>query len=484
MKCTLFFLLGLLATGTIFSRVPFSNLPRWQANARIIENKQNTQPQNDLWNRKMKYLEWSQRFAQVFNLINRIVLNDALRLEQTWLKAPPEFVFQKSGPSVLQITLFPSQATQVLTRYLLIPWQDFSLKNVSEDVPFSQLFLQLYAVTDFAVIYESLPPQIPSAAEAQAMQRFQQVLNDLTSAYRVEQESFKNGNFPEHLQRISSRFYPYYSEIQVAIPGSRLQPFETELRPTSHRMLFVHWVPDRGPVHSIWLSPKADSTLSVYYLAAEDSLLSLFEQALTQALEKPADRATIYGQKVEQLQRFFRTAENEAQEVFKQFRRRLYRWLLLDERGKKSFNSGPFADYTPKRTPDTVLDFRPDLRNDILKIPAAQLNHLPQLLSLMEIYQEEARSNPGKWVEGNVVLGAPPHVYEPTAAELMVSEIGERVQVIVQAYGTQTVKRYLQKHGVSRPVVRFLRFRFEHVDVMGSGRFYYVDEMKEVTLTF
>ena len=143
-----------------------------------------------------------------------------------------------------------------------------------------------------------------------------------------------------------------------------------------------------------------------------------------------------------------------------------------------------FPDYTPKRTPDTMLDYRPDLQTRQDQLPPATLEALPVLLDAFETHQRLARQQPGEWVEGNVILGADPHEYHPSDEELLVSEIGKRIRLVVSGASKKDLSVILSRTGTSVREIIFGEISFRHVDVMGSGRFFYASEPKPIRIDF
>jgi hypothetical protein len=117
-----------------------------------------------------------------------------------------------------------------------------------------------------------------------------------------------------------------------------------------------------------------------------------------------------------------------------------------------------FPDYKPKVSPDTVLDYRPQIAAELDKLPAATRKNLPKLLELLEEYKKKSQQNPGNTEEGNQILGADAQEYVPSNEELIQSEIGARIKQVADA-----LKQKVEYHAIT----------FRHVDVMGSGRFFY-----------
>ncbi|MBL7138857.1 MAG: WG repeat-containing protein [Bacteroidales bacterium] len=141
-----------------------------------------------------------------------------------------------------------------------------------------------------------------------------------------------------------------------------------------------------------------------------------------------------------------------------------------------------FPDYQPKDTPDTMLDYMPSLLGDLAQIPPSNLSNLSNLIALYNQFKKQTKLHPGEWVDGNLVLGAREKEYRPSSAELMLMEIGERIGTIVSETDPETLKAKLKSVDHSPEKITFTRFFFIHYDVMGSGRFFYIDGMEEVSM--
>jgi hypothetical protein len=145
----------------------------------------------------------------------------------------------------------------------------------------------------------------------------------------------------------------------------------------------------------------------------------------------------------------------------------------------KSYDNETFGDYTPKNTPDISTDFMPELAPLIGILPAAQPENLNSLLEQFDHNFKKVKKKRGYWMDGNTILGARPREYFPTEEELILSEIGTRiVKIIYSSDQAGLTSVILKKHGH----IKFVEFTFTHVDVMGSGRFFYVDTMREVKI--
>jgi hypothetical protein len=142
-----------------------------------------------------------------------------------------------------------------------------------------------------------------------------------------------------------------------------------------------------------------------------------------------------------------------------------------------------FPGYEPKRTPDTVLDYRPALGETLGTLPEARPEHLARLLDLFKKYRAFAAADPGHMEPGRAFLGESER-YEASDAELFFSEIGQRTQAVVAAMDKTALKRRLIELGVTETSLTYGRVKIGHVDALGSGRFFYADPPEPVTIAF
>ena len=144
-----------------------------------------------------------------------------------------------------------------------------------------------------------------------------------------------------------------------------------------------------------------------------------------------------------------------------------------------------FPDYVPKQTPDTIEDYLrgPSKVYDTLsKSPKPELENIEELIEILEQCKKEAKDHPGNTGEGNVAIGADPDQYYPSDEELIVSEIGKRIQTIINDNSEDNLREYLKTINLNVKKIEFNEIYFRHVDVMGSGRFFYAEKKTEKTI--
>jgi len=150
-----------------------------------------------------------------------------------------------------------------------------------------------------------------------------------------------------------------------------------------------------------------------------------------------------------------------------------------------------FPDYEPKKTPDTIFDFGipPDSRifeifnklevNQSGLFPTMELKNLKTALEIFNKYTEEAEKNPGEFRKGNPILGAPEDEYIPSEAALIVSELGKLIQNVMFNSPRKDFEDYKKKNDIQDQELIYQEIEFDHMDVMGSGRFFYAHRVKE-----
>ena len=149
-----------------------------------------------------------------------------------------------------------------------------------------------------------------------------------------------------------------------------------------------------------------------------------------------------------------------------------------------------FPDYVPKRTPDTINDYishwaytsghKPE--EVLSRVPEPSLENLKDAIATFHEYRDKARKNPGKFVPGNMILGASPEECVPSVEALVVSEVGGVIKKIVGKTSKGDLAAYKKKHGIKNQKIVFVQVTFDHADIMGSGRFTYAYVGQEISM--
>ena len=139
-----------------------------------------------------------------------------------------------------------------------------------------------------------------------------------------------------------------------------------------------------------------------------------------------------------------------------------------------------FPDYEQKKTPDTIYDYLRTSESKIFEmlsnIGEPSLNNLRDIIILFNNYKKEAEKNPGVVRKGNIAVGAEPDQYYPSEVELIVSELGKMIRTIIKSNHNKDIVRIKRKYGIKSQKKKFIEIYFRHVDVMGSGRYFYAEK--------
>ncbi|MFX0041655.1 MAG: hypothetical protein ACFE8L_01970 [Candidatus Hodarchaeota archaeon] len=143
-----------------------------------------------------------------------------------------------------------------------------------------------------------------------------------------------------------------------------------------------------------------------------------------------------------------------------------------------------FPDYQPKKTPDTVFDYLRYPKSNIFKIldeiNVPNLEKLKIILSYFKRYKIEAKKNPGGFQKGNIAIGADLDQYYPSEEEILVSELGKMLKNIVESNPKRELEKVKLREGIKTQKIKFSEIIFRHVDVMGSGRYFYADKLEDI----
>ncbi|MFX1357897.1 MAG: hypothetical protein ACFFA8_11535 [Promethearchaeota archaeon] len=139
-----------------------------------------------------------------------------------------------------------------------------------------------------------------------------------------------------------------------------------------------------------------------------------------------------------------------------------------------------FPNYKPKKTPDTIHDYLKAPKSKIFEIISdigePSLNNLHDIINLFNKYVKKAKENPGGVRKGNIAIGADLDQYYPSEEELVVSELGKMIRRIIESNRKKDVDKLMKKNGIKSQKVEFSEIYFRHVDVMGSGRYFYAEK--------
>jgi hypothetical protein len=138
--------------------------------------------------------------------------------------------------------------------------------------------------------------------------------------------------------------------------------------------------------------------------------------------------------------------------------------------------------YTPKMTPDTVLDYRPGIERQYKSLPSRSVSALPQLIRTFQQLKTVAAKRQGRWVSGMTNLGANTREYRPSDAELLLAVVGNRIRRVVRRGSLGKINETLVNKGIKLEQITYNQFEFRHADVIGAGRYFYSSPPKRVVV--
>ena len=426
------------------------------------------------------YKAWTDLFAQALKLSGKLIFGDQLVLEINPKPNLGIYNFYDKNPGIVEVTVKPNGSNFPLVNYLLIPWQSFAITQ-SENLSISPIALyDILTVTDYAVIYTSALLVKQEDINFQYASDFDAAFKKLISIYENQNpEELENLNIPEGVQAISYEVFPNYISLYTAIPGSRMAEISEWEKVSQDRMLYLQQIPDIGQKKINWFKPS-DSFYDTYYASVENELLSLFNSALENAIKNPVERFNIYVSTKNKMRELFNAANSYVNFLYDKYEKLLANWLQLgDEEVAYPTIENIFGDYQPKLTPDTVIDYMPSIHDEFVNLPSPELTNLDELLEIFSRYKKESLENPGKWEEGNMILGANPKEYRPSRSELLLAEVGKMINYILDNNSPENIKNQLDTINAYVLSLDYKVFSFIHYDVMGSERFFYIGDIEE-----
>ena len=419
----------------------------------------------------MNYLAWLNIISLAVKLLNTPSGSDGI-VVKVFTETTTEIRLSNPKTTIYHIDLYRKETGIKLKGYILIPRQDIYASE-NEDrflFPFvpNAVFL---TVNEFAVIYEEAL-QEPAMPKSKTLEPYVVKVRKIIGVDENNKPVKAHDNYttPEGVQVIKQQVFPQYIDLQIAKTGSATIDYVSIKKMFPHQMILLSEIPDKGKVKQVWLS-GGDVDLPSSFFKIQDSLINLITNQLSDSNS---------ARKVDNFQSHLR-ALMEKQDAFNQptydFLIKLFEKITLYEQPQPSFSG-----YHPKTTPDRVTDFMPQIAEKINKLPASELENLKKLTMLFKQFQKSVKKNKGQWIEGNPLLGGNEKEYSPTEDELILDEIGSRILEILNKIPKEDWEQIRKQQSLKTKKLRFTHFSFIHYDVMGSGRFFYVDKMKLVTI--
>ncbi|NOY09801.1 MAG: hypothetical protein GXP33_13270 [Spirochaetes bacterium] len=445
----------------------------------------------------VNYHEWTGILGEVCRLINKVLFDNRLIVELKWKGPDGYYLFsrpsQREQNKILEISIISVTSRKRLIKYTIVPWRNFTGDFINGKLKIPRIDDRLLTVTGYAVIFVSYPSLSLNPEEDTALKCFDKTFKnviDYESSRTLIKDAGNTGlDIPSGIRIISCNVFKYYIDMEIAVSGSKLPGHSRWKTVSRSRMLRLTLIPDKGKIKRIWFMPE-DPEIMEKYASFEKEIQNIFTGAVYTSINTPGERNRIYDEAVKRI-RDLLNEENSKYETM------LERWLLVfktvsnrkaESRGQaRGVSTKPvcktlFSGYTPKLTPDSAEDFMPSIGEKIDNIPAALIINLQDLLDLFIKYQQHAEENPGHWESGNMILGAGEKEYIPSEDEILLSETGNRIRKIITSESKEEIKKLLKGKYDELRELKYMMFTFTHADVMGSGRFFYVNTIEKVKI--
>ncbi|MCZ7603220.1 MAG: WG repeat-containing protein [Melioribacteraceae bacterium] len=423
----------------------------------------------------MKYNEWINLLGNTAHLIAQLFYDNKVTAEMKWLSNDKYNFGSNNYLQYLRLDIINDQGINLL-EYDIIPWQNFSLKPEND---FLISLTELITVTDYAIVYSTFKPREKNSNDIRLIERFNKLFETALEKNINQQPDDYEIVVPKNVQLISNKLFRNYVELQIAEPGTILPVELIWEKFTKGKMIYIQSVPDFGVIKKRWIK-TIDMPIDTYYTSVEQEILEYFEEAIEEVTSSPEIRNEVFINTKSKIRELFSAANSYVNFLNEKYEERLRRWLFIDEDLADriyEYDQNDFGDYQPKQTPDTILDYMPELTEVFENLPNAAKENFLELIQLFEYYKNNSIVNPGQWEVGNLVLGANPKEYKPSRDELLLAEVGCRIKRILKAIPNDQLQNLLKENGVDVNKFEYKDFSFIHVDIMGSGRFFYVDKI-------
>lgn len=379
--------------------------------------------------------------------------------------------------SYYQLNFINPPGQKKLKKYYLLPWTDITVKQNENIITTDQLF----TVTEDFIVYTSDSEMPSDEDESVAVKIFEKYFKQIIQFEKYSNLQEKELNIKPDVQVISAKVYNCYVDLDVASPGTKMPEMDKWREISEDRMVYLKLVPDIGLINEKWIKTEKDVEKE-FKQVIEKEVIPIFKKALNNALVNPHNRKDIFEKAKSDLNELMKKNRTTDAKLPSYYEEKLFALFQLtrEKSAEEHTVEEIFEDYSPKTTPDTIIDYMPELEEVILQIPAPAKENLPSLIEQLLEFNELAKVNPGVWQDGNILLGANEKEYKPTKEELIASEIGCRIEQALKSISDDDLAEISGPVGLSK--LTFKKFSFRHADVMGSGRFFYVDRIEEVEL--
>lgn len=430
----------------------------------------------------INYTAWIQLFILTLKLFPTFSSVDNVQVKASW-KSLENFGMH-AKVQAMQVEFMIVEQNKPLMTYLLIPWDNISITGNEVDISSMLGLPDLLCVTPFAILqecYTSDSGEEDVVLKEKITTFVEELFNiDSYSELLEYKDSYILG---DQYQVITMRKFSYLVDLSIAVPGSaHLIPefFKNEF---SNTMIFVSMIPDMGNITTSWIK-SGDAEVLQAVIPIQDQLIQKFNGYLETAttMEDIEKRVEFnLNCKIELVDYLASEGmDTVVQNFYCDFLKRLL--AVPGEKLRETPVDPVFGNYQPKTTPDIVTDYMPAIQEVIEQIPDSRLENLYDLIKLFDEYKVKAVENPGKIVDGNVLLGGMPEEYQASRDELLLAEIGERISKLIETPSENELKKYCHTNDLSGREFEYIKFSFIHYDVMGSGRFFYISSRDSVRL--
>ncbi len=427
----------------------------------------------------MYNVQWIKIICMAIQLFSQSEFKNQTSVVITWIPADSLDLIAPEPLPAVSIQFQMSDSKTLISEYVLIPRQNLYQKKTAGEKQFVNLDKSFVTVTPHAVVFRkvlnSVLPDTLKFIAAKYEELFNQLMQTDSNQSIIRQEhgfSTDNG-----LRVIQMKEYPNYIDLEVAQSGTKLVQKIIPHHFPKNKMIRLTMIPEYGPAHTQWIEQPyhfGDSCIAFSEKTAIAVIDSGFSNAVKNIDHYSKNKVCSFCQ--DQIECAVMSAGCDVSAITHHWKTVVRRLLLIE----KDFD--PYEDihrvypgYEPKLSADSMLDYMGELSVDISQLPETAADKLPELVKLYDQYRKKAKKNPGKWNDGNMILGANDKEYDPSRDELILNEIGNRIKNIIESVKKEEIERIMKVNNIKKKTIRYKHFTFRHSDIIGSGRFTYVN---------
>ncbi len=427
------------------------------------------------------HVAWTKLLGESIKLHAQVSLADRARVTQSWADAPSTSLLVSFWAPADTFRGGPGRPP--VASFVLVPWSTF------EGSPGI-----LTTVTDHTLVFESDDLYVMSSSdELQAACRA--LMEGVVDAPGNE-EAWRTDDAPAlpnpltgHVARVARHYTQYdvtnlddapdQAILASMAPGRMLLLVDAHADPSA---VWVHPAPmPSRPPEPGEQTVGPDVDLKAEGKVMDQQVRNIFGATLGSALaqkdKSEAARRRLFEEALPSLKKAIfayaghtgpATAAGAA--AYERAQEHLARWLVLDSMPDSAADFGGVDATGPL---EEAVNIPPgfELENPASFLLRESLEELPQLLADLAKAKEQAKKDPGRWVEGRVELGADLKQYEPSEADHVVAAIGDSIQSIVQSAAPEELAAVLKKAGITDKQVTYDRFTTRLAKVVGTGPF-------------